>query len=213
MLKNLNLTSFNQTWSDFLKDNLIWFPKFGIGYYPVTESPYDENYWNKYLLMEETEIGQKLNNARIDLVNKYIFKELLDIGIGSGAFVKGIKKCYGFDINPHAVDWLKSKNRYLEPRPIDAISFWDSIEHIHNPANVLKYALKYVFISTPIYDDKNHILKSKHFRPDEHCWYFTKEGLKNFMSNYGFACVEYTDIETRIGREDIGSFVFKRVSE
>lgn len=194
-----------------MKQNLLWLPKFGIGYYPVKESPYDEDYWNKYLLMENTEIGVKLNNARIDLVNKYIFKELLDIGIGSGAFIKQIKNGYGFDINPHAVKWLKEEKRYLDPRPIDAITFWDSLEHIHNPSILLKYANKYVFISTPIYVDEYHIYKSKHFRPDEHCWYFTKDGLKNFMSNFEFACIEYSTIETELGREDIGSFVFKRI--
>lgn len=90
------------------------------------------------------------------------------------------------------------------------MSFWDSLEHIHNPTDLLDCIENYAFISTPIYKDKEHILRSKHFRPDEHCWYFTKDGIINFMSNFGFYCIEYSNIETEIGREDIGSFVFKR---
>jgi hypothetical protein len=31
-----------------------------------------------------------------------------------------------------------------------------------------------------------------------------------FMSNFGFTLVEFTNVETFLGREDIGSFVFKR---
>lgn len=193
-----------------MKEKLLWLPDFGIGYYPVEEAPYDEAYWEKYLKMEDTEIGHALNKARLDIVSKYSFDSLIDIGIGSGAFIKETPNYYGFDINPSAVEWLKSVGKYKEPSPVDALSFWDSIEHIHNPTALLENAKKYVFISTPIYTDKDHILRSKHFRPDEHCWYFTKDGIINYLGNFGFNCIEYSNIETELGREDIGSFVFVR---
>lgn len=193
-----------------MKEKLLWLPDFGIGYYPVEEAPYDEAYWEKYLNMENTDIGHALNKARLDIVSKYSFESLIDIGIGSGAFIKELPNAYGFDINPSAVEWLKSVNKYKEPKPVDALSFWDSIEHIHNPTGLLQNAKKYVFISTPIYTDKDHILRSKHFRPNEHCWYFTKDGIINYLGNFGFICIEYSNIETELGREDIGSFVFVR---
>ena len=193
-----------------MESKLLWFPKFGIGYYPVEDQPYDEAYWQKYLVMENTEIGKTLNNARVELVQAYKMDEILDIGIGSGAFVKALDYAYGFDINPCAIAWLKEAGKYKDPYPLDSMSFWDSLEHIHNPSYLLSYIKKYAFISCPVYEDKEHILRSKHFRPDEHCWYWTKKGLERFMSNFGFSLLEYNLMETEIGREDIGTFVFVR---
>ena len=193
-----------------MKEKLLWLRDYGLGYYPVEEAPYDEAYWFKYQKMEMTDIGKALNKARLDMVNKYQWESLIDIGIGSGAFIRELPNAYGFDINPKAIEWLKGVGKYKEPEPIDAMTFWDSLEHIHNPTQLLDNIKKIVFISTPIYDDKDHVLRSKHFRPDEHCWYFTKDGLIDFMANFGFYMVEYSDIETELGREDIGSFVFKR---
>jgi hypothetical protein len=54
--------------------------------------PYDENYFAKYEIMAETPIGIKLNQARVDLVNKYTKLDVLDIGIGSGTFILGREK-------------------------------------------------------------------------------------------------------------------------
>ena len=174
-------------------------------------SPYDKQYWERYQSYKLTDIGLKLNQARLDLVTKYQPDFLVDIGIGNGAFVEALDNAYGADINPEAIDWLKSVNRLWDNQEIDCMTFWDSIEHIHNPTELLNLAKRYVFISTPIYKDKDHVLQSKHFRPDEHCWYFTKQGLVDFISNFGFKLVEYSDIETELGREDIGSFVFERL--
>jgi hypothetical protein len=193
-----------------LKEKLLWLPEFGIGYYPVEDQPYDEQYWQKYLAMEQTDIGKTLNQARVNMVKEYEWNEIIDIGIGSGAFIKEFSNAYGFDINPNAIEWLKQNNKWKEPSNVDAMSFWDSLEHIHNPTELLGNINKYAFVSCPIYTDKDHILRSKHFRPDEHCWYWTYEGLIKFMSNFGFYLLEYSNIETLIGREDIGSFTFKR---
>lgn len=195
-----------------MKEKLLWLHDFGIGYYPVEDSPYDEAYWEKYQKMEDTEIGRNLNQARLDMVNRYQWVDLIDIGIGSGAFIKELPNAYGFDINPSAVEWLKSVDKYKEPNTVDCLTFWDSIEHIHNPTALLESAKRFVFISTPIYKDKDHILRSKHFRPDEHCWYFTHQGIINYLGNFGFNCIEYSNIETELGREDIGSYVFKRMA-
>lgn len=193
-----------------MKEKLLWLPEFGIGYYPVEDQPYDEQYWQKYLAMEQTDIGKTLNQARVNMVKEYEWNEIIDIGIGSGAFIKEFSNAYGFDINPNAIEWLKQNNKWKEPSNVDAMSFWDSLEHIHNPTELLGNIKKYAFVSCPIYTDKDHILRSKHFRPDEHCWYWTYEGLIKFMSNFGFYLLEYSNIETLIGREDIGSFTFKR---
>lgn len=195
----------------FAQNELQWLPEIGIGYYPVKDAPYDEYYFQKYIIMAETEIGLKLNQARIDLVNKYTKLDVLDIGIGSGAFVEGRNNTYGYDINPAATKWLIERNWYRHPfKGANSLTFWDSLEHIHDPRLHLSGAKEYVFISCPIYQDAEHIKRSKHFRKDEHCWYWTKDGLCTFMDAFGFELVEYNDMESKIGREDIGTFVFKK---
>lgn len=194
-----------------LENELVWFARLGIGYFPVKDTPYDESYFNKYAGYENTEIGQKINKARVDLYKQYGTGTVLDVGVGSGAFIKEIEGAKGFDINPAAVQWLKEFGRYSEISDFDCMTFWDSLEHIHNPGPVLKHAKKLVFVSCPIYKDKYHVLHSKHFRPDEHFWYWTKEGLQEFMMNFEFSLVESSNVESYLGREDIGTFVFKRL--
>ena len=66
-------------------------------------------------------------------------------------------------------------------------------------------------MSIPIFEDGEHVLRSKHYRKDEHVWYFTARGLINVFADCGFDLVDMSRIETDIGREDIGSFAFKRV--
>jgi len=75
---------------------------------------------------------------------------------------------------------------------------------------MLQGAKEFVFVSCPIYDDVEHVLRSKHFKPDEHCWYWTIKGLTTFMRIFGFEVQEINWMETEIGRESIATFVFKR---
>ena len=197
--------------NEISKDNLAWIPNLGIGYYPVRANPYNESYFEAYNAIKETPIGLALNKARIDLVNKYTNGSVLDIGIGNGAFVEDRINVYGYDINPFAVTWLIERNKYRHPfRGADALTFWDSLEHIHNPTLMLQGAKEFVFVSCPIYDDVEHVLRSKHFKPDEHCWYWTIKGLTTFMRIFGFEVQEINWMETEIGRESIATFVFKR---
>jgi hypothetical protein len=195
----------------FAKSELIWLPEQGIGYFPVTESPYDAEYFERIQKNSGTNIGLALNAARVKLVNEYTRGEVLDIGIGSGAFLARKNPTFGYDINPVAVEWLRKHRLYREPwAGADSMTFWDSLEHIHDPTEYLMGCREYAFVSCPIYQNAEHILRSKHFRKDEHCWYWTEEGICRFMAYFSFELVEYNDMETQIGREDIGTFVFKR---
>ena len=198
--------------NEISKNNLAWVQSLGIGYYPVQANPYNDSYFEAYNAIKETPIGLALNEARKSLVDRFTNGSVLDIGVGNGAFVEDRDNTYGFDINPVAVEWLIARNKYRHPfRGADALTFWDSLEHIHNPTLMLQGAKEFVFISCPIYDDVEHVLKSKHFKPNEHCWYWTVEGLIRFMDMFGFEVQEVNWMETEIGREDIGTFVFKRI--
>jgi len=204
-----------------LKEGLAWFPERGMGYYPVTKTHYDDNYFNEYVRMEHTEIGECLNKFRVDLVNKYTKGLVLDIGIGCGTFVKRRGNCVGFDICPKASSLLQRNNMYFDPHnggagwlKIKGITFFDSLEHLEWPELIFKQiGRQYIFIIIPIFQDFDHLLRSKHLKRDEHFLYFTELGLIKYMANYGFGLLEKRDDEIRCGREDIKAFVFRRESK
>lgn len=186
----------------------------GVGYLPVRAAPYDGAYFEKYRGYSETDFGRRLNDARLAFVWRYWHGPLVDVGIGCGQFVASHPTAAGFDVNPAGIEWLRERGRFLDPYvdPVDVATFWDSLEHIADPAPLLANVRRFVFVSLPIFDDLAHVLRSKHFRPDEHCWYFTAPGFVAFMAAHGFRCLERNRIESELGREDIDSFAFERVA-
>lgn len=202
-------------------ETLVWLPEVGIGYYPVTAQPYDDAYFERYQQQDQSEIGDRLNRARVDLVKKYTQGDelLCDVGIGGGRFVSDMRaaepkmRIRGTDVNPRAIEWLTERGIWHEPceQAVDCLTFWDSLEHINDPSEILAAARRLVFVSIPIFRDCEHILRSKHFRKDEHAWYYTAEGFRTFMGEHGFLLMESNTMEQDAGREDIGTFVFRRV--
>jgi hypothetical protein len=196
-------------------DSLIWFPHEEMGFYPVLKSDiYDVNYFKKYQTYSDTPMGRELVAKRIAFVKKFYSGPLVDVGIGCGDFVaRRPEPTYGFDVNPVGVAWLEDHKKYLNPREdgIGAASFWDSLEHVIDPENIMKNIVEWVFCSLPIFDNLEHILKSKHFKTDEHCWYWTRRGFIEWMRKYmGFEFIGQDSFEKELGREDIYTFAFKR---
>ncbi len=196
---------------ELTKNALTWWPELGMGWYPVTESPYDTAYFAKYREMDNSECGRLLTDARIDLVRRHYCYAVCDIGVGGGRFVHE-SGSVGFDVNPEAVRWLITRGIFADPyvEEIDALTFWDSLEHIPDIKAILARAGKFVFVSIPIFKGPDHILRSKHFRTDEHCWYFTRKGFVEFMDREGFDVLDISIMEQQLGREDIESFAFAR---
>lgn len=197
-----------------LGENLIWFPEKNMGFYPVKQFPYDANYFNKYKGYACTEMGEKINQSRVAFVSKHYAGKVLDIGIGCGQFILSRENTFGFDVNPTGIEWLKNRDLfnylYEKKKKFDALTFWDSLEHIEDPEKAIKRSKQWIFVSMPIYDNAKSILNSKHFRKDEHYWYFTHKGLVSWFSVNGFSFVEGTHAETRLGREQILTYAFKR---
>lgn len=202
-----------------VKNRLMWFPEIGMGYFPVNPCVYDKAYFDKYIKMARTEMGVRIADMRTELVLRYWDNggELLDVGIGCGAFIDSIENygdVKGHDVNLVAVEWLERKSLYADPYApgacFQAMTFWDSLEHIEEPDRILKSAGRWVFVSMPIYTSAAHVLVSRHFRKDEHYWYFTERGLISFFDRQGCDIVEMNNMETVAGREDIKTFVFKR---
>lgn len=205
---------------NWIHEGLVWLPAHGVGYYPVNldDHPYDDAYWAKYVAYSKTPLGERLTAFRVDLVNKYTRGEVLDFGIGCGSFVeaRGLGRTRGYDINPAGVAWLQERGVYRNPwahegRKFDAITFWDALEHVPNPGPLLDTIERFAFVSMPIFTGSPADLpKWKHFRPDEHCWYFTRDGFVAWMRGHGFGLLEESAYESTLGREDIGTFVFRR---
>lgn len=194
---------------------LIWYDNKGLGYYPVQNAAavYDQEYFDKYVEYSKTEMGVRLERFRTRFVRGLWAGPVLDVGIGCGAFLllHGPGGT-GFDINPAGVAWLKERRYFQDPyssRP-DAVTLWDSFEHLGDPLALLDRVRQWVFMSLPIYTDREAVLKSRHYRPDEHFWYHTSWGLLRYMAEAGFEVRDVSWSETEIGRDQIASFAFKR---
>lgn len=195
----------------------VWLPERGMGYYPVKDphdDVYDDAYFEKYVEYAATPLGRELTRLRIDLVERWAGDvKVLDVGSGAGQFVESRGgKTWGYDINCSAAEWLIKRRLFCDTYgcSVPAATFWDSIEHIADVDRILANIDAWVFCSLPIFTGPEHVLRSKHYRKDEHCWYWTASGFVNWMAAHGFEGVEQNDHETKAGREDILSFAFRR---
>lgn len=190
---------------------LVWLPELGVGWLPVEARPYDAAYFDKYRRMAETDMGREITRRRVEFVRRHHPGPVLDVGIGCGSFVEAHGAAVGADINPAGEAWLVERGLRWSGGPVEAATFWDSLEHIHEPAQILGAVGRWVFVSVPLVPDPARLTSWKHFRRDEHCWYFTAAGLERFMAWHGFRPVYRQDFEVELGREDIGTFAFERV--
>ncbi|MBD8242506.1 hypothetical protein IFT95_09895 [Pantoea agglomerans] len=198
---------------DELKFGLIWLPALEMGYFPVPKNrPYDKWYFMRYQKMADTPMGRELTRARIQLVARHYDGPLVDVGIGAGQFVEARPNTRGYDINPFGIEWLQQRGLWADVYSCrhPALSFWDSLEHIDKPEVVVAKAEKWVFVSVPIFSSGDAILASRHFRQDEHIWYWTHKGLLRWFDGQGFDCIEHNTMETALGRDGIGSYAFRR---
>lgn len=212
---------------------LHWMEPIGIGFLdcetftgPDGEkpAPYDDAYFAKYRDMADSEVGAALNKFRSELVCRWAplasqgNATLLDVGIGDGAFLRSVSyltwlQVYGCDINPAGIAYLIENGQlasFEEPSSFDVVTFWDSLEHIRDPRPALAAARQVALVSIPIFTDAAHAVTSRHFRPDEHFWYFTRHGFIQFADQEGFDCVDVLATETALGRDSIETFVLRR---
>lgn len=200
---------------------LIWSQADGVGFLEVDDSGvYDQDYFDRYRAMSETPMAVALNRFRADLVRRHggVSEEitLLDVGIGDGAFLRALEgerwiRRYGADVNPAGISYLEQLGQLgsLE-ESYDVVTFWDSLEHIRDPRWALKAAAGVALVSIPIFSGVEHVLASRHYRPDEHFWYFTRQGFRAFAERQGFDVVDVLATESALGRDGIETFVLIR---
>jgi hypothetical protein len=181
---------------------------------------YDRAMFKQLEERDKSEIARRINAFRLGLVDKYLDRSdvILDIGIGAGTFMNLRGNCLGFDINPHAIKWLEKRKRFFNPYKdsfengrVRGVTFWDALEHIARPDLMIERMTdQIIFVSLPIFRDFKHMTGSKHFKPGEHLWNFTRSHLRIYMSAFGYRIVEERRDESDIGREDIWTFVLER---
>lgn len=191
-------------------------PEYGVAYQHDHSQlvPYDAAYFQKYVQYEGSEVSNKLNSGRVAFVNKYTLGAVVDVGIGSGEFIKHRHLTWGTDVNPVAKRWLRENRLWAdELHSFDGYTFWDVIEHCPTPEDYFQHIKSggYLFTSIPVFEDLTRIRDSKHYRPGEHLYYWSKLGFIRWMGLHGFALLEVSDFEIKAGREEIYSFAFWRV--
>lgn len=165
-------------------------------------SIYDRSYTIKYERYGRTELGKKIQIARIDMMlsQKYRkFVNILDFGCGVGSFIKSAKnigiEIEGFDINPYS--------KYCDVTTLfkyqyDIVTFWDSLEHIADPVTlILGLKPDYIFACTPCLDslgpdylNYRYITSWKHYMPHEHCHYFSAHSIASMFEAMGYRVID-----------------------
>jgi 2-polyprenyl-3-methyl-5-hydroxy-6-metoxy-1,4-benzoquinol methylase len=180
---------------------------------------YEEDYFKRVESYDGTEISKAVNAGRCAMLSRHLSPSasVLDWGAGSGAFVRDALAAgfpaKGYDVNPFALLRLEARGWFSQdPGLFDAVTLWDTIEHMEEPEIVFRSVRKgtYLFASIPVFEDLAHIRESRHYRPREHFYYWTMRGFVEWMSLYGFRFVEFSGHETDAGRESIGAFAFCR---
>lgn len=217
----------NATLRVLVRDRLVWLEEAGVGYFEceqaAPEAVYDQAYFDRYRAQADTLLGRRLMASRVELVKRHVgdlalsLRRTLDVGIGSGAFIEAMEAqgfaCAGYDVNPAGVAWLQARGTYADlyaAGPFDVVTFWDALEHIREPTEALARCAGWVFVALPIFRDAAHVLASRHYRRDEHYWYFTRAGFRWFAEGQGFEVLDIVASETALGRDDVETFVLRR---
>ncbi len=175
---------------------------------------YDAAYYDRCASYEGQDIAEAINSGRVRFVGEHFGSgPVVDVGIGSGDFIRHRPSTWGHDVNPVAIEWLKRNDLWTGSlRRFDAATFWDVLEHVPTPEHYLgQLAIgAMVFASIPVFDDLRRVRESRHYRPGEHLYYFTPWGFVAWMDRHGFKHVATDAYETRAGRDSILSFAFRR---
>jgi hypothetical protein len=180
---------------------------------------YDASYFDKCAGYDGQEIANAINAGRCSLVERHVANAaVVDVGIGSGEFIRTRAKAatFGHDVNPVAIEWLKRGGLWAQRLgAFRGVTMWDTLEHVPDPGHYLDQVSfgSCLFLSIPIFYGLGGIRFSKHYRPGEHLYYFTEDGLVNWLRIHGFALLEVATFEIEAGRESIHSFAFRRISD
>lgn len=178
---------------------------------------YTDDYLFKFEAYDPAVVAA-VNSGRVSMLRRHLAKgaTVLDIGAGDGAFVRAARfagfDALGFEVIERAADRLRSSGHWSDGNPagFDAVTLWDTLEHMEDPGAVLDSIPGILFVSLPVFADVRAVRESKHYRPGEHLYYWTASGFVEWARRYGFHLVESSSHETDAGRESIGAFAFSQ---
>jgi SAM-dependent methyltransferase len=142
---------------------------------------------------------------QVDVLNKYCPEKgiVFDVAAAGGFFMKVAKEngwiIYGNEISVSAVEWAhRTYNidiicEYFEDINLveniyDAVVFWNTLEHMHNPLESIKKAHSILKVGGLIYirvPNKNADELIKYYEA-LHSYEFSKINLDNLLTNNGF---------------------------
>ena len=211
------MSAVDTSWGRLARAEFCWLPEVGMGHFPIADNRvYDQSYFDKYVGYAGTEMGKKINEFRVALLSSvWLPKDrVLDVGIGCGSFVSAARgagiECCGYDCNPAARRWLAEREWEGKlTEGFQVVTFWDSLEHMEDPWQALRSVGRVALVSLPVAADGESWLRSKHFRKDEHRWYWNKVGFERFASSCGFRVEGVSDQESKLGRDSILTFTLR----
>lgn len=103
---------------------------------------------------------------------------------------------YGYDVNKYS----PHKDKSIVAYGYDAVTLWDVLEHMEDPAGFASALnTRFLFVLTPDASGlKGKFDGWRHYRPDEHQHYFTKESMTRFMERSGFKVREMNHDEGKL---------------
>jgi hypothetical protein len=134
---------------------------------------YDDEYFKERHRYEKTYIYKKIKQECIKLVDAFCEEQVLEVKIGDTNIMKKVRKS-----------------------TYDGITFWDSLDRLQNPGEILWSVLLdvFVFVSIPIIKDLSEIQSTEHFKPNERYYYFTKDGLVYYFEQLNYNLIQIDEL-------------------
>ena len=197
-------------------------------YYEIKFSKDDYSIDSKYDFLAEI---YAINRQRLCFLKKYRKKgKLLDVGCGSGLFMKAVSDqgydIYGIDVSSKALSFArdefkldvqeKSLNDLIkENRRFDIITLWHVLEHFINPVEELEKIRTLLnengvcLIEVPNYNSIKFKLSNNKWKGGNHPLYhrtfFTSKTLKETIQERGFSATKRIRISYKLPQK---SFMF-----
>jgi hypothetical protein len=194
----------------------------GASIYNFDKAVYNVDYARIYDKYKFSPINAKLHEFRrrftIQNAPPGDYPILLDFGCATGEFCRKVADVYdthGYDVNTSytdawRVDETTTYSTKLADRQFDVVTFFDSLEHVHDPLHLITYLNPgAVIVSIPMMDRRSWV-NSKHLKPKEHLHYFTSRSLLQMFSIAGYVPVMFSQVESQLGREKITTYAFRK---
>lgn len=190
----------------------------------VYANGYAENYYN----LIGTEKGDKIVAHRAETLTRLTSRmSIMDFGCGTGVLIREARKLglnmFGYEPMPsfrtvhHRLgveQWVQTDLRDAASMGMEFMTFFDSFEHLDRPDKILElFKPKMILLAIPIFYGKleEGLTSWKHYKPKEHVWYFTPEGLTNMLQAHGYVPTGFSTEECNLGRLDSITVVARRV--